>query len=382
MTELDPSTNRSPSGRRRGPSARIAQLSVLPIFMKLKARRVIVTGGGAPSAWKAELASAAGAHVVVYAEEVGNEMAALAARPASEGFGRIELVPRNWSIGDLSNSSLLIGDAATEGEAWALRCAGREAGVPVNVIDKPSWCDFQFSTIVNRSPVVIAISTDGAAPIVGQAVRQRIEAILGPALGSWAKLAERIRPIVNEKLDLGPERRSFWQRFARRVFGPAPGPDFEIDLVSEIETLRTEKPGAKILLVGTGPLSMSGTTGLTLGAVAALQSADRILHAANIPDTSLELARRAAERDSLTLADMKNPEALVAAVARATANSQTVALVLAGDPASQWPELTVALADLAADMGVDFDILPALGDPSMGSGAAYLQCLRQAYEDE
>ena len=67
-----------------------------------------------------------------------------------------------------------------EGQAFA--CAARAAGVPVNVVDKPSYCDFRFGTIVNRSPVVIGISTDGAAPILGQAIRRRIETLLPPAL--------------------------------------------------------------------------------------------------------------------------------------------------------------------------------------------------------
>ncbi len=341
----------------RQSSARIDALAVLPVFMKLRGRRVMVTGGDAPSAWKAELASAAGARVTVFANAMGDEMEALAARPARDGFGSVELVRRPWSLADVSNAALLIGDAATDGEAWALKCAGQAVGVPVNVIDKPQWCEFQFSTIVNRSPIVIAISTDGAAPIVGQAVRQRIEAVLGPALGAWAKLAQRIRPLVNERLAMGPERRAFWQSFAKRVFSAPPPVGVETDLADAIEAIRSEKPAAKILLIGAGPLSGLQTDGLTLGAIAALQSADRILHSAEMPAAVLELARREAERDALSSAD---PEYLVAAVAQWVEEDETVALLLPGDPAGQRPELVEALSDYADENGLTLEVPPAI----------------------
>ena len=92
------------------------------------------------------------------------------------------------------------------------------AKVPVNVVDKPSYCDFRFGTIVNRSPVVIGISTDGAAPILGQAIRRRIETLLPPALSQWAALAARVRGAVMERLAPGPLRRAFWERFADSAF--------------------------------------------------------------------------------------------------------------------------------------------------------------------
>ncbi|RLQ88397.1 siroheme synthase [Notoacmeibacter ruber] len=377
MNDPQNRSDKDRQARRRGRSSappRIEPLAVLPIFMKLHGRRVIVTGGDAPSAWKAELVRAAGAAVTVYAAEVGEEMEALAERPEQSGFGTLEIVRRAWALDDLANAALLIGDAATDGEAWALKCAGQAAGVPVNVIDKPSWCQFQFSTIVNRSPVVIAISTDGAAPIVGQAVRQRVEAVLGPALGAWAKLAERIRPTVNERLAIGPERRSFWQAFAARVFGPAPEERMEDDLVSEIESIRTERPRATISLVGMGQASGGEVTGLTLGALGALQSADCILHVEETPSAILELGRREAERRVIGL-DGDLLQAILRAVAGRTEAGQSVAVLLPGNPVSQWPELATALEDIARSSGLSNNNPPAIADSSFGSGEAYVKAL-------
>ena len=78
--------------------------------------------------------------------------------------------------GQLEGAALALADCETDDEARAFCCASRAAGVPVNVIDKPAYCQFQFGSIVNRSPVIVSISTDGAAPILAQAIRQRIEA--------------------------------------------------------------------------------------------------------------------------------------------------------------------------------------------------------------
>jgi hypothetical protein len=93
--------------------------------------------------------------------------------------------------------------------------------VPYNVIDKPALCQFQFGSIVNRSPVVVGISTSGAAPILGQAVRRRIETLLPRTLSQWADVAAKIRDEVMERLAPGPERRAFWERFADMAFGAA-----------------------------------------------------------------------------------------------------------------------------------------------------------------
>src|SRR5271169_5930804 len=117
------------SGRR--PKAtiprRIQSLATLPVFLKLTGRRAVIVGGTEAALWKAELLAAAGAHVDVYGKSHTKDFRTLA------------------------------------------------AGVPFNVIDRPAFCDLEFGAIVNRSPLVVAISTDGAAPVFGQAIRAKIE---------------------------------------------------------------------------------------------------------------------------------------------------------------------------------------------------------------
>ena len=118
-------------------------------------------------------------------------------------------------------------DCESDNEARAFSGAARAAGVPFNVIDKPAYCQFQFGSIVNRSPIILSISTDGAAPILAQAIRRRVETLLPPSLKDWAMLAQTVRATVNSQLEPGPKRRAFWEQFVDRCFSStkAPGDD-------------------------------------------------------------------------------------------------------------------------------------------------------------
>ncbi|MDN2578598.1 siroheme synthase CysG [Aquibium sp. ELW1220] len=266
---------------------RIGALSVLPVFFDLAGKQVLVAGGSAAAAWKAELLCAAGATVQVFAapEAVGEEMAALAAREPT-----VRLAGRAWQSGDLTGAAIAIADAASDEDATAFAHAARAAGVPCNVIDRPAHCQFQFGTVVNRSPVVVGISTSGAAPILGQAIRRRIETLLPPSLADWAALALRLRDRVADRWQPGPARRAFWERFVDRAFGPAP--DAQAADALFCGATDGDRRG-HVTFVGAGP---GDGELLTLKAVRALQAADVILFDDLVSDDVLELARREAKR--------------------------------------------------------------------------------------
>ena len=154
-----------------------------------------------------------------------------------------------------------------------------------------TYCDFQFGTVVNRSPVVIGISTAGAAPVLGQAIRRRIEAILPADIGRWAAAAKALRSRLAQAVADPLRRRMIWSRFADRVFASRP-----IGAERRISTTCSPIAGgeeAGVTLVGAGPGSPEF---LTFGAVRALQLADVILYDALVAPEVLELARREAER--------------------------------------------------------------------------------------
>src|SRR5580700_10816380 len=142
-------------------STRIGALARLPAFFALENKRTVVAGGSPAATWKAELLSAAGARVEVFAAAPSEEMLALAAAPPR---GAVIVHQRAWDAGDCNGAAIAVADCADDKEAEKFATAARAAGVPINVIDRPAFCDFSFGAIVNRSPLVIGISTDGASP--------------------------------------------------------------------------------------------------------------------------------------------------------------------------------------------------------------------------
>ncbi|WP_434055914.1 MAG: SAM-dependent methyltransferase [Roseibium sp.] len=276
--------------RRR--SARVEALASLPLFFPLKGRKVVLAGGTDAAAWKAELLGAAGAEVHVYATSLDETFAVLLSSGSVKGS--FVYHQRIWSANSFDGAALAICDAASEGEAQAFFCAVRAAGVPVNVIDRPAFCEFQFGSIVNRSPVVIGISTNGVAPILGQAIRRRVETLLPISLRDWAALAGRVRANVLATLSAGPERRRFWEGFTDLAFSARSVPDEEnagaIDAL--LDKAGAASPG-RVTIVGAGP---GDAEHLTLKAMRTLQSADVILFDDRVDDTVLELARREAKR--------------------------------------------------------------------------------------
>jgi uroporphyrin-III C-methyltransferase/precorrin-2 dehydrogenase/sirohydrochlorin ferrochelatase len=245
--------------------ARIAPLPNLPLFHKLEGRKVLVVGTGEGARWKAELIAAAGADVV--------QLAA-------------------WTPADLEGAALAVADLPDRAEALRFVAAAREARVPVNIVDQTDLCDVQFGTIVNRNPVVLAISTDGAAPMLGQSIRARIESVLPLGLSQWAAAAKAWRPRLKSRVPDFGARRTFWKRFTERAWANAG----RVPSQAEFETLLQGTPQravGSVTLVGAGP---GDPELLTLKAVRALQNATIILYDDLVGPDILELARREAKR--------------------------------------------------------------------------------------
>ena len=228
---------------------RMTALATLPVFLSLEDRRAIVAGGSAAAAWKAELLAAAGADVRIFATEASSEMESLLVRGAAQGT--LTLHECSWSADALAGAAIAVADAEDDEEAAAFFDAARAAGVVVNVIDKPAYCQFQFGAIVNRSPVVVGISTTGAAPILGQAIRRRIETLLPPALALWGQLANGIRAQVGARLPAAAARRAFWEKFVDCAFGPVPPRDAAAQLDRLIDRISTDgaTTGGRVTLV-------------------------------------------------------------------------------------------------------------------------------------
>lgn len=273
-------------------AARIGPLPNLPLFHKIDGRRVLLAGSGPASLWKAELLAAAGADLLVAAGDAQGAAlyADLAADPPA---GRISVEARAWREADLDEAVLAFGDLADAREAQLFVAAARARRIPVNMIDQTDQCDFQVGTIVNRAPVVLAISTDGAAPMLGQSIRARIESVLPLGLSAWARAAARWRPLVKARFAEFRDRRRFWERFTRLAWEHADRAPDEGDREALFLGLGRDRPQGRVTLVGAGP---GDPELLTLKAVRALQSATVILFDNLVGPEILELARREAAR--------------------------------------------------------------------------------------
>ncbi|MBV9262005.1 MAG: uroporphyrinogen-III C-methyltransferase, partial [Pseudolabrys sp.] len=275
------------------PAGRMTPLSRLPVFLALEGKRVLVAGGSAAAAWKAELLSACGAQVDVVAGEISDEMCAIVAEPPR---GPIALYERDWCADDVTNAAIAIGAFEDNASAATFAAAARAAGVPINVIDKPDYCDFSFGSIVNRSPLVIGISTDGAAPVFAQAIRAKLEAMLPQGFARWAQAAGRWRSAVKASGLSFAGRRRVWQLFtALAVREPNREPEDSdlTGLLDEVRGLGTATEAGSVTLVGAGP---GDPELLTLRAVRALQSADVILFDDLVSREVLDFARREAKK--------------------------------------------------------------------------------------
>jgi uroporphyrin-III C-methyltransferase/precorrin-2 dehydrogenase/sirohydrochlorin ferrochelatase len=272
---------------------RMEALSRLPIFLSLEGKRAVIAGNGGATAWKVELLSAAGAAVEVFAASPSEELLAVAGEPSR---GPISLMRRAWTPADFGGAAIAVGGCEDIAEAERFASAARAAGVPVNVIDKPAWCDFSFGAIVNRSPLVIGISTDGAAPVLGQAVRAKLEAMIPRGFAQWADAARRWRGAVKSSGLSFAARRRFWQLYTGVAVAHSDRPPQPSDFDTLLARTRDEGAAAdagSVTLVGAGP---GDPELLTLRAVRALQSADVILIDDLVASGVLDFARREAKK--------------------------------------------------------------------------------------
>jgi len=262
-------------------------LARLPVFFALKGKRCVVAGSGAAATWKAELLAAAGARVDAFASEPSAELRALASAPPA---GAVFVHPRPWTAADCIGAAIAVAECADDAEAARFAAAARAAGAPVNVIDRPAFCDFAFGAVVNRSPLVIGISTDGAAPVFGQAIRAKIEALIPNGFARWMEAARNWRSRVQALSFRG--RRNFWERLTDRAIAAPDRAPSEVDFDALLAPGSAAAAGSVVFVdAGSGDPDL-----LTLRAVRALQSADVILFDRLVSAEVLDFARREAKK--------------------------------------------------------------------------------------
>ncbi len=265
-------------------------MDYFPIFIKLKERDCVVVGGGEVASRKVSLLLRSHARVTVVSPEIGTSLS----QWVSEGS--ILHKQKEFEDSDIDNCALVI--ACTDKADINLRVheAAVSKNIPVNVVDNPSLCTFVVPSIIDRSPVVAAVSTGGASPVLARLIRAKLETLIPASYGRLAAIAASFRDKVKNRFDNPADRRIFWEHMlqgsaAEMVFaGKEDLAKKEIDraLDSAVEIKIGE-----VYLVGGGP---GDPDLLTFRALRLMQKADVIVHDRLVSQGVLDLTRRDAER--------------------------------------------------------------------------------------
>jgi len=345
-------------------------MDYLPVFLRLHGESVVVVGGGQVALRKAAWLRKAGAHVTVVAPHLHPELEQQAAR------GELTHIACGFSPAQLADAVAVV--AATDDRTLnaAVSAAARERRVPVNVVDDAELSTFIFPAIIDRSPIVVAVSSAGHSPVLARRVREQIEALLPTRLGALARFMGARRKAVQRALGR-LARRAFWERIAS---GPVAthvlaGDEARADraLARELLTSRLTAPRAtagealgEVYLIGAGP---GDPDLLTLRALQLLQRADVILYDRLVSEAVLERARRDAERIFVGKAcgERGQQEHIHELLVRLAGEGKRVARLKGGDPfvfGRGGEEIEVLAAH-----GIPYTVVPGI-TAALGAAAA------------
>jgi len=181
-------------------------MKYLPIFIDVHDARCLVVGGGGLAARKVRLLRKAGAQVRVVAPALGDEL------EKAHSEGAIQYLRREFAAEDLEGCRLVIA-ATSDGEVnERVASLAQRRNLPVNVVDAPALCTFVMPSIIDRSPLQLAVSTGGASPVLARLLRARLESLIPAAYGNLARLVESYRERAKQRFTDTDQRRDFWER--------------------------------------------------------------------------------------------------------------------------------------------------------------------------
>jgi uroporphyrin-III C-methyltransferase / precorrin-2 dehydrogenase / sirohydrochlorin ferrochelatase len=306
-------------------------MDYLPVFLKIKDRPCLLVGGGKIAARKAALLLRAGARLTVVAPDCSGELREQAER------GEITLVTRPFVPADIDDAVLVI--AATDDEAVnreVFKLANHHR-IPVNVVDNSGLCSFIMPSIIDRSPVQVAVSTGGSSPVLARLLRARLESFIPAAYGRLARLVDEYRMRVKQRFADSGQRRYFWEsvlqgRVAELLFAGQEA-QARTALEAAIDDAETSyETSGEVYLVGAGP---GDPDLITFRALRLMQQADVVVYDRLVSRPVLDMVRRDAdliyagkERDKHSLSQESINQLLV----RLAKEGKRVLRLKGGDP--------------------------------------------------
>lgn len=252
-----------------------------------------MVGGGETAARKIALMAKAGAKITVVAENFGKPVLDLA-----EHYP-LMLTAKSFDENDLNKSLRLVVSATDDHQTNLLVAStAKQLGILVNVVDNPALCSFIFPAIIDRSPIVAAVSSGGAAPVLARLLRAKIETVIPPAYGLLASLAEKFRDKVKQSLSEPALRRIFWEncfqgQVAEQVFAGNGQRAEQLLLAALAHQQQQQQHQGEVYLIGAGP---GAADLLTFRALRLMQQADVLVYDHLVSPEIMDLARRDSER--------------------------------------------------------------------------------------
>jgi len=267
-------------------------MDFLPISLVIKDRPCIVVGGGEVATRKTQMLLRARARVTVIAPVLADALQQL------QGLSRIRHVAEGFQDEHLDDAMLVIAATDDQSVNESVHRAAIARRIPVNVVDHPRLCTFAMPAIIDRSPVLIAISSGGVAPVLARLLRARIESMLPASIGKLALLGERFRSVVKRRVRDPQARRMFWEDVYQGSVAELALSGRDAQAEQALTSLLSQvgdhgvKPG-EVYLVGAGP---GDPDLLTFRALRLMQQADVVVYDHLVGEGILDLVRRDAHR--------------------------------------------------------------------------------------
>lgn len=274
-------------------------MDFLPLFHNLKCRRVMVIGGGEIALRKVRLVAEADAFITIVAKEYCADLIEMRDTNAKKGIHNLELITAPYEQKYIKNNpeAVLVIAATNDPELnREVSKHAQQAHMLSNVVDDPGYSTVIFPSIVDRSPIQIAISSGGDAPVLVRLIRTQLESLFPAGMSKLAALAGSFREKVKAKFSNGADRKAFWEE----VFGGPIAEQAYSNNLEKAEELLTEKldtteefKTGEVYLIGGGP---GDPDLLTFKAIRLMQQADIVLYDRLVSKPVLNLVRRDATR--------------------------------------------------------------------------------------